>query len=195
MSRVFIERFLPRARHIEVQVLADAHGDRAAPGRARVLAAAPPPEGDRGVALAGRRRGAARPLGAEAVALARAAGYVNAGTVEFIADCDDPAEHYFLEMNARLQVEHPVTELVTGLDLVEQQLRVAAGEPLALDPGRLTLGGHAIEARINAEDATRDFLPTAGRCSPTSGPPACGSTTRSRPARSSTPPMTRCSPR
>ena len=104
-----------------------------------------------------------RTLGDEATALARAAGYVNAGTVEFIADFDDPAEHYFLEVNARLQVEHPVTELVTGLDLVEQQLRIAAGEPIAFSQTDITLDGHAIEARINAEDATRDFLPTAGR--------------------------------
>ena len=102
-------------------------------------------------------------LGSEAVSLARAAGYVNAGTVEFIADADDPSQHFFLEMNARLQVEHPVTELVTGLDLVEQQLRIAAGERLALSQDEVQLNGHAIEARINAEDATRDFLPTAGR--------------------------------
>jgi acetyl-CoA/propionyl-CoA carboxylase biotin carboxyl carrier protein len=98
-----------------------------------------------------------RTLGEEAVALARAAGYHGAGTVEFIADADDPSTHFFLEMNARLQVEHPVTELVTGLDLVELQLRVAAGEILDVD---VTLTGHAIEARVNAEDA--QFFPSAG---------------------------------
>jgi acetyl-CoA/propionyl-CoA carboxylase biotin carboxyl carrier protein len=102
-------------------------------------------------------------LGEEAVALARAAGYVNVGTVEFIADRDDPAEHYFLEVNARLQVEHPVTEAVTGLDLVELQLRIAAGEPLPVSQDDVVLRGHAIEARVCAEDAARDFLPAAGR--------------------------------
>ena len=123
-----------------------------------MLAAAPPPEGARGVAVAGRSSEALRArLGEEAVALAKAAGYYGAGTVEFIADADDPDTHFFLEMNARLQVEHPVTELVTGLDLVELQLQVAAGEPL--DVSR-ALRGHAVEARINAEDA--QFFPSAG---------------------------------
>ncbi|MGA2012922.1 MAG: biotin carboxylase N-terminal domain-containing protein [Solirubrobacteraceae bacterium] len=162
-DRVFIERFLPRARHLEVQVIADAHGTVLHLGERecslqrrhqKLIEESPSPA----VSAELRAR-----LGAEAVALARATGYVNAGTVEFIADVDDPAEHYFLECNARLQVEHPVTELVCGLDLVELQLRVAAGEPLALRQQDVRLRGHAIEARINAEDADRDFLPAAGR--------------------------------
>jgi 3-methylcrotonyl-CoA carboxylase alpha subunit len=156
-DRVFIERFLPRARHIEVQVIGDTHGNVLSLGERecslqrrhqKVLEESPSPV----VSDALRAR-----LGEEAVALAKAAGYHGAGTVEFIADADDPSTHFFLEMNARLQVEHPVTELVTGLDLVELQLRVAAGEPLDAE---VTLSGHAIEARINAEDA--QFFPSAG---------------------------------
>jgi acetyl-CoA/propionyl-CoA carboxylase biotin carboxyl carrier protein len=156
-DRVFLERFLPRARHIEVQVIADAHGNVVALGERecslqrrhqKVIEESPSP-----VVTPELRR----TLCDEAVALARAAGYTNAGTVEFIADADDPSEHYFLEMNARLQVEHPVTELVTGLDLVELQLRVASGERLDVD---VHMSGHAIEARVNAEDA--QFFPSAG---------------------------------
>jgi acetyl-CoA/propionyl-CoA carboxylase, biotin carboxylase, biotin carboxyl carrier protein len=162
-DRVFIERFLPRARHLEVQVIADAHGNVVHLGERecslqrrhqKVMEESPSP------VVSPELRAT---LGEEAVALARAAGYVNAGTVEFIADFADPSEHYFLEMNARLQVEHPVTELVTGLDLVELQLRVAAGEALPLTQADVRLDGHAIEVRITAEDAARDFLPTAGR--------------------------------
>ena len=162
-QRVFIERFLPRARHIEVQVIADAHGGVLHLGERecslqrrhqKVIEESPSPV----VSAQLRAR-----LGAEAVALTRAGGYVNAGTVEFIADFERPEEHYFLEMNARLQVEHPVTELVTGLDLVELQLAVAAGRPLPLTQDEVSLSGHAIEARINAEDPERGFLPATGR--------------------------------
>ena len=162
-DRVFIERFLPRARHLEVQVIADAHGNVVHLGERecslqrrhqKVMEESPSP------VVSPQLRGT---LGAEAVALARASGYVNAGTVEFIADFGDPAHHYFLEMNARLQVEHPVTELVTGLDLVELQLRVAAGERLPVTQDDVSLDGHAIEVRVTAEDAARDFLPAAGR--------------------------------
>ncbi|MGI9185087.1 MAG: acetyl/propionyl/methylcrotonyl-CoA carboxylase subunit alpha [Solirubrobacteraceae bacterium] len=161
-SRVFIERFLPRARHIEVQILADAHGSVIHLGERecslqrrhqKVIEESPSSVVDE--ALRSQ-------LGEEAVALARAGGYQGAGTVEFIAAADAPAEHYFLEMNARLQVEHPVTELVTGLDLVEQQLRIASGEQLGLTQADVRLNGHAIEARINAEDAGHGFLPTTG---------------------------------
>jgi len=162
-DRVFIERFLGRARHLEVQIIADAHGNVVHLGERecslqrrhqKVMEEAPSPV----VSSDLRER-----LGAEAVALARAAGYVNAGTVEFIADADDPAEHYFLEMNARLQVEHPVTELVYGVDLVELQLRVAAGQPLPFAQPAVTAHGHAVEVRVTAEDAARGFLPASGR--------------------------------
>jgi acetyl-CoA/propionyl-CoA carboxylase biotin carboxyl carrier protein len=161
-DRVFIERFIPRARHLEVQVIADAHGHAIHLGERecslqrrhqKVIEESPSPA----VSPSLRKQ-----LGAEAVALMRAGGYVNAGTVEFVADAHDPAEHYFLEVNARLQVEHPVTELVCGLDLVELQLRVAAGEPLPLAQDDVVMRGHAIEARVCAEDAARDFLPAAG---------------------------------
>jgi acetyl-CoA/propionyl-CoA carboxylase biotin carboxyl carrier protein len=101
-------------------------------------------------------------MGAAAVALAREAGYVNAGTVELIADRDDPQSFYFLEMNARLQVEHPVTEAVTGLDLVELQLRIAAGEKLPLAQENVRLDGWAVEARVYAEEPARGFLPSTG---------------------------------
>jgi acetyl-CoA/propionyl-CoA carboxylase biotin carboxyl carrier protein len=159
---VFIERFLPRARHIEVQILADAHGNVIHLGERecslqrrhqKVIEEAPSSAVDESLRSQ---------LGEEAVTLARAGGYQGAGTVEFIAVADAPAEHYFLEMNARLQVEHPVTELVTGLDLVEQQLRIASGEQLSLTQADVRLNGHAIEARINAEDASHGFLPTTG---------------------------------
>jgi 3-methylcrotonyl-CoA carboxylase alpha subunit len=164
-NRVLIEKYLQRPRHIEMQVFADGHGqaihlferDCSVQRRhQKVLEEAPAP---------GMTAQLRKTMGDAAVAAARAVGYVGAGTVEFIVPGDGAQEHafYFMEMNTRLQVEHPVTEMITGLDLVEWQLRVAAGEALPLAQAQITTNGHALEARIYAEDAERDFLPATGR--------------------------------
>jgi acetyl-CoA/propionyl-CoA carboxylase biotin carboxyl carrier protein len=162
-DRLLVERYIEASRHIEVQVLADAHGAAVHLGERecslqrrhqKIVEEAPSPVVDAEL----RER-----MGAAAVALARAAGYVNAGTVELIAERDDPSRFFFLEVNTRLQVEHPVTEAVTGLDLVEQQLRVAAGEPLGFAQSDVRLDGWAVEARIYAEDPAAGFLPSSGR--------------------------------
>jgi acetyl-CoA/propionyl-CoA carboxylase biotin carboxyl carrier protein len=161
-ERVLIERFVEPSRHLEVQVIADAHGNAIHLGERecslqrrhqKVIEESPSP------VVTEEMREA---MGAAAVALARQAGYVNAGTVELIAERDDPSRFYFLEVNTRLQVEHPVTEEVTGLDLVELQLRVAAGEPLPLSQDEVTRTGWAIEARVYAEDPAAVFLPSSG---------------------------------
>ena len=160
-DRVFVEKFIVNPRHIEIQVLGDKHGNVIYLGERecsiqrrnqKVIEEAPSPLLDEET----RRK-----MGEQAVALAKAVDYDSAGTVEFVAGQDK--SFYFLEMNTRLQVEHPVTELITGIDLVEQMIRVAAGEKLSIQQKDVKLNGWAVESRIYAEDPTRNFLPSTGR--------------------------------
>ena len=160
-DRIFIEKFVTEPRHIEIQVLGDQHGNMVYLGERecsiqrrnqKVIEEAPSPFLDAATRKA---------MGEQAVALGREVGYFSAGTVEFIVDGD--RNFYFLEMNTRLQVEHPVTELITGIDLVEEMIRVAAGEKLRIGQDDVTLNGWAIESRLYAEDPYRNFLPSIGR--------------------------------
>ncbi len=182
-DRVFVEKFIENPRHIEIQVLADKHGTTLYLGERecsiqrrnqKVIEEAPSPFLDEKTRKA---------MGEQAVALASAVDYESAGTVEFIVDKD--RNFYFLEMNTRLQVEHPVTELITGIDLVEQMIRVAAGEKVSLRQEDITLTGWAIESRIYAEDPFRGFLPSTGRLARYQ-PPAEGTDDAGRTVRNDT---------
>jgi 3-methylcrotonyl-CoA carboxylase alpha subunit len=180
-DRVLLEKYLERPRHVEVQVFGDTQGnvlhvferDCSVQRRhQKVLEEAPAP------GMGDQRR---KEIGAAAVAAAKAVGYVGAGTVEFIVSVD--GEFFFMEMNTRLQVEHPVTEMVTGLDLVEWQLRVAAGEPLPRRQEQLSIRGHAIEARIYAENPDKGFLPSTGVLKHLRAPAAIEFESRAEPVR------------
>ena len=160
-SSIYLEKFIDRPRHVEVQILADSHGnvvhcwDRDCSLQRRhqkLVEEATSPT----LPLDVRSK-----LGEAAVRLAKAVGYVNAGTCEFLVDSDN--RFYFIEVNARIQVEHPVTEMVSGIDLVKQQIRVARGEPLPFKQSEIVARGHSFECRINSEDPDNDFRPSPGR--------------------------------
>ena len=169
---VYLEKYIPEPRHIEVQILADSHGkvlhlferecSLQTPRHQKMIEESPAPHVDEATRHA---------LGEAAVKVARAVGYQNAGTVEFLMDGE--GNFYFIEMNTRLQVEHPVTEMVTGIDIVQWQIRIAAGERLPFKQSEIPLNGHAIEARLTAEIPEHDFTPSTGRLSewtPPGGP-------------------------
>ena len=160
-ARVFLERWLPRSRHVEIQILGDSHGNLVHLGERecsiqrrhqKIIEESPSPAVDDELRAA---------MGAAALSLADGIGYSSAGTVEFLLD-NDTGDFFFLEVNTRLQVEHPVTEEVTGIDLVREQIRIAAGEPLGYSQADICFGGHSIEARLYAEDPSAGFLPATG---------------------------------
>ena len=160
-ATLYMEKFIERARHIEIQVMADAYGNVVYLGERecstqrrhqKLIEEAPSPAVDPAMRKA---------MGECAVSLTRNANYCGAGTIEFVVDQRDN-KYFFLEMNTRIQVEHPVTEMITGFDLVAEQIRVAGGLPLSFTQGDVKLSGHAIECRINAEDSERNFLPRPG---------------------------------
>jgi acetyl-CoA carboxylase biotin carboxylase subunit len=160
-ATLYMEKFIERARHIEIQVMADAHGNVVHLGERecstqrrhqKLIEEAPSPAVDAAMRKA---------MGECAVSLTQKADYCGAGTIEFVVDQRDN-KYFFLEMNTRIQVEHPVTEMITGFDLVAEQIRVAAGLPLSFTQADVRLEGHAIECRINAEDSDRNFLPRPG---------------------------------
>jgi acetyl-CoA carboxylase biotin carboxylase subunit len=160
-ASIYLEKFIDRPRHIEVQFIADSHGhvvhcwdrDCSLQRRHQKLVEESP-----AFTLPIEVRAQ---LGAAAVRLARSVGYVNAGTCEFLVDSSN--NFYFIEVNARIQVEHPVTEMVTGIDLVQEQIKIAAGQPLSFGQDDVTVRGHSIECRINSEDPNHDFRPSPGR--------------------------------
>jgi acetyl-CoA carboxylase biotin carboxylase subunit len=159
-DRIYIEKYLPNPRHIEIQIIADSHGNYVYLGERecsiqrrhqKVIEESPSPLVDNDMRAK---------MGEAAISAARAGGYVNAGTIEFLVD--NQRNYYFLEVNTRLQVEHPVTELVTGIDLVAEQISIAAGEKLSFTQNDITIQGHAIECRIYAEDPASNFMPSTG---------------------------------
>jgi len=190
---VFVEKCVVRPKHIEVQILGDtqATSSTCSSATARSSGATKSSSRSRRARNSPRRSGN---TSASCGACRQGRGYVNAGTVEFLLDQDN--QFYFMEMNTRLQVEHPITETITGVDIVQEQIRIADGQPLQYKQDEIKHRGYAIEFRVNAEDPKNEFLPSLGRITRyySPGGPACASTRRSTPTTSSRPTSTRCAP-